>query len=77
MEESAMLVLGRKVGEKIHIGSDITITVLLARGNKIRLGIEAPESVPVLRAELHDFLVEPKPAPPARTVRPGRPLAAI
>jgi carbon storage regulator len=75
MEDTAMLVLGRKVGEKIHICSDIIITVLLARGNKIRLGIEAPADVPVLRAELHDFLAQSKTAAPARTARP-RALAA-
>ena len=51
-----MLVLSRKPGEKIHIGSDITITVIEGRGNKIRIGIEAPEDVPILRAELNDFL---------------------
>ena len=54
-----MLVLGRKLGEKIHIGSDITITVLEGRGNKIRIGIEAPEDVAILRAELNDFLERP------------------
>ena len=47
-----MLVLTRKPGEKIHVGSDITITVLEIKGNKIRIGIEAPDDVTVLRAEL-------------------------
>ncbi len=51
-----MLVLTRKPGEKIHIGSGITITVLEIRGNKIRIGIEAPEEVTVLRAELSDWV---------------------
>jgi carbon storage regulator len=51
-----MLVLTRKPGEKIHIGSDVTITVLEIRGNKIRIGIEAPEEVTVLRAELSDWV---------------------
>ena len=49
-----MLVLTRKPGEKTHIGPDITITVLEIRGNQIRIGIEAPEEVTVLRAELSD-----------------------
>lgn len=49
---TAMLVLTRKPGEKIHIGSNITITVLVIKGNKIRIGIEAPEEVTLLRAEL-------------------------
>jgi carbon storage regulator len=59
MEDFIMLVLSRKPGEKIQIGSDITITVIEGRGNKIRIGIEAPEDVPILRAELNDFLESP------------------
>ncbi len=51
-----MLVLSRKSGEKICIGSNITITVLEVRGSKIRIGIEAPEDVAIFRAELNDFL---------------------
>jgi len=56
MEDGLMLVLSRKPGEKIYIGNHITITVVEIKGNRIRIGIEAPESVPVLRAELNDFL---------------------
>ena len=51
-----MLVLSRKPGEKIHIGSGITVTVIEVQGNKIRLGIDAPEEVPIFRAELNAFL---------------------
>jgi carbon storage regulator len=47
-----MLVLTRKPGEKIHVGPDITVTVLEVVGNKIRIGIEAPEDIRVLRSEL-------------------------
>jgi carbon storage regulator len=53
-----MLVLSRKPGEKIRIGSGITITVVGVQGNKIRLGIDAPEDVPILRSELNDFFLE-------------------
>jgi carbon storage regulator len=56
MEDDIMLVLSRKPGEKICIGSNITITVIEARGNKIRIGIEAPEDIAIFRAELNDFL---------------------
>jgi carbon storage regulator len=49
----AMLVLTRKPGEMIRIGSDVMITVVEVRGNRVRLGIQAPEKVPVLRAELN------------------------
>ena len=47
-----MLVLTRKVGERLLIGPDITITVLQMQGNRVRLGIEAPADVAVLREEL-------------------------
>lgn len=47
-----MLVLSRKPNEKILIGKDITLTVVRLVGNKVRLGIEAPAEVRVLRAEL-------------------------
>jgi len=47
-----MLVLTRKYQEKIRIGNDITITVLRTKGKAVRLGIEAPSTVPVIRGEL-------------------------
>ncbi len=47
-----MLVLTRKYQEKIRIGDNITITVLRAKGKAVRLGIEAPADVPVIRGEL-------------------------
>jgi carbon storage regulator CsrA len=47
-----MLVLSRKYQEKIRIGDGITITVLRAKGKAVRLGIEAPADVPVIRGEL-------------------------
>jgi carbon storage regulator len=47
-----MLVLSRKLGEKIQISENITITVLEIDRGKIRLGIDAPRSVTVLRQEL-------------------------
>ncbi|HEX4412125.1 MAG TPA: carbon storage regulator [Lacipirellulaceae bacterium] len=47
-----MLVLTRKYQEKIRIGDNITITILRMKGKAVRLGIEAPAEVPVVRAEL-------------------------
>ena len=47
-----MLVLGRKQGESIRIGDDIEITIAGIQGNRVRLGIQAPDDVRVLRAEL-------------------------
>jgi carbon storage regulator CsrA len=47
-----MLVLSRKYQDKIRIGGNITITVLRIKGNGVRLGIEAPLNVTVIRGEL-------------------------
>lgn len=47
-----MLVLSRKVGEKIVIGGTITITLVEIQRGNVRLGIEAPKDVPVMRTEL-------------------------
>ncbi|MBX7167906.1 MAG: carbon storage regulator CsrA [Pirellulales bacterium] len=47
-----MLVLSRKANEKIQIGDGITVTVLRIKGNQIKLGIEAPRDVRVIRSEL-------------------------
>ncbi len=54
-----MLVLSRKSMECIRIGDSIVVTVLEIRGNKVRLGIDAPPSVNVLRTELLDQTTEP------------------
>lgn len=47
-----MLVLTRKVGEQIVIGSDIRVQVLAIHGRHIKIGIEAPDTVPVFRSEV-------------------------
>lgn len=47
-----MLVLSRKQSQQITLGKSITITVLSVQGGRVRLGIDAPASVRVLRAEL-------------------------
>ena len=47
-----MLVLSRRVGESVVIGDDVTLTVLEVRGDVVRIGIDAPRSVKVHRAEL-------------------------
>jgi carbon storage regulator CsrA len=47
-----MLVLTRKLQEQIRIGDDIVVTILQVRGQSVRVGIEAPRNVRVLRAEL-------------------------
>jgi carbon storage regulator len=47
-----MLVLSRKLGEKIVIGDSIIVTVVKIDRNQIRLGIEAPHEIPVYREEI-------------------------
>ena len=49
-----MLVLSRKKNESIKIGPNITVVVVEIRGDKVRLGIEAPREVPVDRDEVRD-----------------------
>lgn len=51
-----MLVLSRKKNESIVIGDDIRIVVVEIRGDKVRLGVEAPRSVPVHRREVYDAI---------------------
>ena len=49
-----MLVLSRHRDERIKIGDHITLTVVDIRGDKVRIGIEAPKDVPVHRQEVYD-----------------------
>lgn len=51
-----MLVLSRKKNESIIINNDITIVVVEIRGDKVRLGVEAPKEVPVHRREVYDAI---------------------
>lgn len=47
-----MLVLSRKIGERIFIGGEIELQVLSIRGGRVRLGINCPRDIPILRSEL-------------------------
>jgi len=55
-----MLVLSRKVGERIFIGDKITVTVVRAAQGVVRIGIEAPPDLAVVREELQNRGAEPK-----------------
>ena len=59
-----MLILTRRPGESIQVGDNIEISIIEIRGNQVRLGINAPPEVLVLRSELVD---------PSRTQEAGRP----
>lgn len=51
-----MLVLGRKSGESVVIGNDITVKVLEVRGDRVKLGFAAPGEVPIHRAEVRQSI---------------------
>jgi carbon storage regulator len=67
-----MLVLTRKLMEKLFIGDDICVTVVRLEGGQVRLGIDAPREVAVVRAEL----VPDRPIPQARATPTRRPNPA-
>jgi carbon storage regulator len=62
-----MLVLSRKIGEKLVIGDNITVVVSRVAGNRVTLGIEAPSDVRIVRGELH--LDEAETTPAVRSAR--------
>ena len=53
MRGNPMLVLTRKIGEKVMIGDDVSVTILGLFGNHVRLGINAPKSVEIHREEIY------------------------
>jgi carbon storage regulator len=52
-----MLVLTRKIGEEIAVGKDVTIRVLQIHGNRVRVGIVAPSTLPIHRGEVQSRIV--------------------
>jgi len=53
-----VLILTRRVGEKIVIGEDVTVTVLSVKGNQVRIGIDAPRDVPINREEIYQRILK-------------------
>ena len=53
-----MLILSRKVNEKVVIGDDITVSIIEVRGDQVRIGIDAPKNVKVFRQEVFDAIRE-------------------
>lgn len=51
-----MLILSRKVDEKIKIGDDVTITIIDIHGDQVKIGIEAPKDIKVFRQEVFDAI---------------------
>ena len=55
-----MLILTRRIGEKLMIGDEISVTILGVKGNQVRLGVHAPEDVAIHREEIFDRIREEK-----------------
>jgi carbon storage regulator len=70
-----MLVLTRRTEESLLIGENIVVTVLGVEGEKVKLGIEAPREVPILRRELLDAINQQNRL--AQKLSPGTPPPAI
>ena len=51
-----MLILSRKINEKIMIGDDISISIIEIRGDQVRIGVDAPKAVKVFRQEVFDAI---------------------
>jgi carbon storage regulator len=70
-----MLVLSRKIGEKIFLGEDIVLEVRRIAGNRVTVAIDAPKSVRILRGELKEAAeafppIDPEPDVPVRSISP-------
>ena len=66
-----MLILSRKVNEKIMIGDDISVSIIEVRGDQVRIGVDAPKTVKVFRQEVFDAIkAENKAAAESRPVLP-------
>lgn len=63
-----MLVLSRYKDQSIYIGDDIVVTIVDVRGDRIRLGIEAPPTVAVHRQEIYEAIQKDKQSPTSRSV---------
>ncbi len=77
-----MLVLSRQRDESIIIGDNIVVTIVDIRGDKVRLGIDAPTEIPVHRREVYEAIqrenrnaarIEPKDTAALRNVTPQKP----
>ena len=51
-----MLILSRKINEKVVIGDDISVSIIEIRGDQVRIGIDAPKKVKVFRQEVYEAI---------------------
>lgn len=68
-----MLILTRRAGETVMIGSDISITVLGVKGNQVRIGINAPRDVAVHREEIFERIKNEQAAADSPDSKPDAP----
>jgi carbon storage regulator len=68
-----MLVLTRRIGERILIGPDVEIAIVQVRSNSVRLGVTAPREIPVHRAEVRERMQENHAGQLNRSGMPGEP----
>jgi len=59
-----MLILTRRLGEKLMIGEEVTVTVLEIRGDQVRVGVKAPVAIAVHRQEVFERIEQSKQAAP-------------
>ncbi len=71
-----MLILTRRAGETVMVGSDITITVLGVKGNQVRIGINAPKDVAVHREEIYERIQSEKSAKESEPAAAAEPAEA-
>ena len=73
-----MLVLSRKIGQSIIIGNNVRIKIVEIRGQQVRLGVEAPDDVAIVREEIHNEIADVNrgavEAPPAEVEKIARAL---
>jgi carbon storage regulator len=66
-----MLILSRKINEKIMIGEDVSVSIIEIRGDQVRVGVDAPKTVKVFRQEVFDAIkAENKAAADSMTALP-------
>ena len=66
-----MLILTRRPGETLHIGDNITVTVLGSQGDQVRLGITAPDDVTIHRSEIYQQIGNVRPSRRRNWSKPG------
>ena len=71
-----MLILSRKINEKIMIGDEISVSIIEIRGDQVRIGVDAPKTVKVFRQEVFDAIrAENKAAAQSAAILPALDIA--